>query len=748
MVRAIAIHTGYLPGKVATATYFIDADSDLPVVSLSTNPAYLFDPEIGIYHDNNIWNDWERPIHVEFYDTDDTIGFAIDAGVKIYGGWTRTLPQKSLAIFAREDYGYNEIDYQIFPDLPFTTYESFVLRNSGNDWMNTMFRDGLMTGLVAEDGIDIPAFRPSVVYINGEYWGIYNIREKISDRYIEQHHNVSHDSLDLLEMSGWPIDGDAAHYDNMIAFIQNNSLSVPANYEYVKTQMDIENFITYEVAQIFICNTDWPGNNIKFWRPKTLGGKWRWIMYDTDFGFGLVYDYTHNTLAFATEPNGPDWPNPPWSTFLLRSLLTNYNFRVDFINRYADLLNSSFRVDRMIEQINQKKAAIINEMPEQINRWGGNMWDWLTNIQVLRNFAYERKNYAQSHVIQYFGLPEYSQVDLNVEPASAGRINISTLTLSDFPWSGEYFNGVPVKIKAIPDPGFKFIGWQGNIVSDSADITVIFSNYTELTAVFEAYIPDTIVINEINYHSAPDFNPEDWVEFYNPDDSLVDLTGWVFKDEDDAHSFPFPSGTVIEPYGYLVLCFDTTAFDSLFPEVINNLGNMGFGLSGNGELIRLYDPSGLLIDTVHYNDSLPWPVEPDGNGPTLELIDPSLDNALPESWMASGQHGTPGSENGVYVSVPFDRQTDELDCRINPNPFRGTTTFLFTSNTEQVIRIEIFNLYGERVMTIPHIMLPKGSYYFNWSGNDQNGNVLKPGLYVCKISTEKRAFGRKLIKVE
>jgi hypothetical protein len=743
VIRAVAVHEGYLPSKPTAATFFINTDHDLPVFSLSTNPENLFDPNIGIYHENNIWQDWERPIHVEFFDSDDSSGFTIDGGVKLYGAWTRTLPQKSLAIFAREDYGYDEVDYPLFPDLPLDEFESFVLRNSGNDWSVTMFRDGFMTGLVKEDGVDIPAFRPSVVYINGDYWGIHNIREKLDDRYLEAHHGIRHDSIDLLELNAQPINGDATHYNSLMNFIEDNPLSYPPNYAYVKTQMDVPEFIDYEIAQIFVNNTDWPGNNIKFWRPDTLGGRWRWILYDTDFGFGLVYDYTYNTLAFATEENGPDWPNPPWSTYLLRQLLTSSLFRISFINRYADLLNSSFRTDTMLLQIDRKKNFITSEMPNHIARWGSSMWDWLANVQVLQTFATERRVHAQNHVVQFFGLTGVSELGLDVSPPGAGGIHVSTLELEDFPWTGEYFNGIPFGVKAIARPGYLFTGWQGSITSENDSITISMIGDMALTAVFEAYTPDSAVINEINYNSALDFNTEDWVEFYNPYDQPLNFAGWTFKDEEDIHGFEFQAATIIPPQGYLVLCADTAAFLSFFPEAENYAGNFDFGLSGGGELLRLYDFSGLLIDTVHYDDVAPWPPDADGLGPTLELIDPALDNALPESWAAYLQHGTPGRENGIYTSVEAGSDDPPAACKIIPNPARGSFSFLLTSGTDREATIEIFNAFGQLVGYRTGIRLPEGPRVIPWDGRN-----LAAGVYYCRISRASGNVTLKLIRTE
>ena len=160
-----------------------------------------------------------------------------------------------------------------------------------------------------------------------------------------------------------------------------------------------------------------------------------------------------------------------------------------------------------------------------------------------------------------------------------------------------------------------------------------------------------IVINEINYNSADDFDPEDWVELYNPGIDDLNISGWVFKDEDDAHSFVIPDGTILAGDEYLVLCNDSALFSSVFPSVTNFIGDLGFGLSGGGELIRLFDAEGTMIDSVEYDDDDPWPLEADGDGPTLELIDPDLDNYLAESWQASAEHGSPGVANQVSSAI-------------------------------------------------------------------------------------------------
>ena len=157
-----------------------------------------------------------------------------------------------------------------------------------------------------------------------------------------------------------------------------------------------------------------------------------------------------------------------------------------------------------------------------------------------------------------------------------------------------------------------------------------------------------VVINEINYRSSDLFNPEDWLELHNPTNETIAMGLWIFKD-DNNNVFTFPEDIILLPGHYLVLCKNTDTFSQFFPSVSNVVGDFGFGLSGGGELLRLFDSKGQLVDKVEYNDIAPWPTEPDGTGPTLELINPYLENDMASSWAASNGNGTPGEINSVYI---------------------------------------------------------------------------------------------------
>ncbi|MCB0748830.1 MAG: CotH kinase family protein, partial [Ignavibacteriae bacterium] len=380
VVKLKSFSANFLESETNTSTYFINENKKLPVVSISTNPEHLWDYNTGIYvlgpnaekdfpyFDANFWQDWAKPATFEFFDENHEKQINSEVAIKIYGAWSRGNNQKSLSVEATAN---ERLKYKFFPSLDIDEFKSIVLRNSGNDWTSTMLRDGFIQTLAADLNIDRLAFQPAILYLNGEYWGIQNIREKINLNYLAANHDVDKDKIDLLELNGNIIDGSNEGYWEMIDFLNSHNLSLDENFEVIKRLIDIPSFIDYNFMEIYISNTDWPGNNNKFWRPNIENGKWRWILFDTDFGFGFIdqNNYLHNTLKFALEPNGPVWPNPPWSTFILRKLLENEKFKNDFINRFADLSNSYLKPEIIKLKLDKIKNEVKEEIVSHIDRW-------------------------------------------------------------------------------------------------------------------------------------------------------------------------------------------------------------------------------------------------------------------------------------------------------------------------------------------------------------------------------------------
>ncbi len=775
ILRAIATKQGWLNSRPSTHSYLFDYNGNLPVISLSTNPEHFWDNDSGIYvmgsnatdppwyYGANFWEDWERPIHIEMFEPNGDLGFSIDAGVKIYGNFSRTLPQKSLVIFARSSYGYTAIDYQIFPDKEIENFEAIVLRNSGNDYNNTHFRDGLVSILSDRTGVTSQAYRPAVVYLNGSYWGIQNIREKINEHFIASHFDVNPDNIDMLEKDNQVIHGDQAHYNDLLNFIETNDMSISDNYSVITSALNADNFIRYNIMQIFIDNWDWPGNNIKYWRSRMPNGHWRWILFDADFSYGLYTPdgYAHNMLQFATNPNGPSetiwgwdpwWPNPPWSTFLLRSLLENQSFKNNFINQFSDLLNTTFQPDEILNTVDEITDLLADEMPNHLVRWGGAPNLWYYNVNTLRNFIFYRSAFMWSHILSYFDLAGTYQLFLGVAGGS-GSININSINAHTFPWQGQYFDQIPIQIQAIPDPGFQFVEWDGiNNINNS--ITVTSSIDTTFTAIFEpaTYDSSAVVINEINYNSANDYDVQDWVELTNNGGGPINLSGWQFKDEDDSHIFIIPEQTMLENGGFIILAEDTAVFNGFFPGVGPVVGNLNFGLSGGGELIRLYDANGVFIDQVMYDDNYPWPEEADGDGPTLELTNPILDNALPESWAYSNNmYGTPGNENSAYQGLVTENTlpvpTDFMLGQNYPNPFNPRTVIQYEVPTLEHITITIYDILGREVIQLVGGIQEPGYKAIIWDAKNEAGLSVGAGLYFYQLKTTTYVNTKKMVLV-
>ncbi len=506
IIRAAAFRQGYLPSPITTETYLVNTDHHLPVVSLVTEPDNFFHPVTGMYvlgedytgdfpyFGSNIWEDREEPINFAFYDTDGAEPYAFDGGAKIFGGWSRAQDQRSLSIFARGRYGTNEIDYPFFPQRDYTTYQALVLRNAGNDASGSGIRDVIMTGLMENSHVDIQAYRSVVGYINGEYWGIYNLREKVNEHFIASKHGVEPDSLDILEFNGDVVQGSNTEYLALLAYLQNNPMEQSVHYDYISTQIDLDNYIQYQAAQIYFDNMDWPGNNIKFWKsPET---KWRWILYDTDFGAGRWNPNSafSNTLYFALNPNGPEWPNPPWSTFLFRRLISNPTFRDRFVNQLADEMNSRFLPQAVINRINAHANLIGHDVRQHDDRW----WredTWSNNVEVLRGFFRARPNEMKRFVRNQFILPGHHTINIQISDTEEGYVKVNSLDIDQNNWTGDYFQGVPINVTAVPKEGYRFLRWELGRSSVDAELTIDMTGPLALRPVFSE---DPVSVGEPN----------------------------------------------------------------------------------------------------------------------------------------------------------------------------------------------------------------------------------------------------------
>lgn len=720
VLRARIYRDGFLPSPVQTESYLVDVMHDLPVIALAAEPDDFFDEETGIYafgndystdfpyFGANFWEDWERPIHLALYETNGDV-YAFDGGVKIFGGWSRAQEQRSLSIFARGRFGPSEIDYPLFPEQLIDEYQAIVLRNSGNDWLRSNFRDAVLTGLLRNSILDVQAARPAVTYLNGEYWGIYHLREKVNEHFLASHHGISPDEINILEFEGSTIHGDNSAYLQLIDFVENNDLSLSSNYDWVKEQLDIANMVLYQASQIYFDNTDWPGNNIKFWNSSST--KWRWILFDTDFGFGTWngFNYFNNTLAFALEADGPAWPNPPWSTLLFRRLIDNLEYRNQFVNQLADEMNSRFLPERICEHIDTMAQRIAPEIPGHYLRWGGDSDTHTQQVNTMKNFAERRPEQVKQHVLSQFSLPAFYQLTIQNNQPERGWVHVNSLRIDDSNWNGDYFAEVPIDVTAIAAAGYRFSHWTGTLSSNEAHLQFAMSGPETLIPVFEEIEFTPIVINEINYNSSEERPTGDWIELYNPNPFPFDISGWWISDDDDEHEFHFAPGTMVDSAGFLVIVRNREDFGDVYADIPIVAGMLDFGLSSNGDQVRLFDISGNLQDSVAYSPNPPWPTAANGMGPTLELLAPDLDNLLPESWSNVNPWGSPGAPNVLSTSTTKPTLA-EVAIDYYPNPSKGPLRITLDLQEQQAGELRLYNNKGQYLQTLLQERIPKGRF--------------------------------------
>lgn len=474
---------GFLPSETYANTYFFNEHSfTLPVVSISYTPDYFYNSTFGIYvrGTNGIegnctgpanWNQpWERAAYFEYFDENGIKQISQPVGVKIFGGCSRSFTdQKSLSIYARGKYGDSDFDYFFFKEKPeIGRFKSLILRNSGNDVNDTQLRDAFLQALVKQSvDMDYQAYQPAIAYFNGAYMGIMNIREKTDEDYFWSNYALSEDSIDFLEgnlRSGLSINytairGTLDDIADIINFINSNSLVSDDNYNHVVSKIDLQEYLNYMAVQIYIANTDWPGNNLKFWK-ESDNGKWRWMLYDTDFGFGYA-SYDHPTIDFAAETNGPDWPNPPWSTLLFRRLLENESFRKDFTRTILTLRNTTFHPEWCNHVMDSLSAKIDYEIAYHKARWGGTKNDWYGSMNGLKNYAAARYSFIPGYVSSYFNLTgDQVVVSVSNPDVSKGDVAVNESVIKYYPFSMTTFSDLELSVEAIPAKGYRFNHWK------------------------------------------------------------------------------------------------------------------------------------------------------------------------------------------------------------------------------------------------------------------------------------------------
>ncbi|MBE0637924.1 MAG: lamin tail domain-containing protein [Bacteroidales bacterium] len=754
VLQARAFHPSaqVLPSLIEFNTYFINVTHTLPVMSATGDQlTQLLNGNAGLRPQGSF----------EYFNENHERTNIAYGEFNKHGQDSWVNPQRSIDWITRDEMGYNyAIREKLLPLSDRDEFQRLILRAAGDDNYpgkdtSAHMRDIWTQNLAQKSGmhLDVRKGARAILYANGQFWGIYSIREKVSDHdFTDFYYGQGKFDIQFLMYWGglWAQYGGQQAINDWMelrTYILTNNVTDPFVFSYIDSKYDYKSLVDYVIINSFVVCSDWLNWNVGWWRGLNPDGghqKWGYILWDDDAILGHYINYTgipgqHPYVPPCFPENLSSYSDPQKHIEILNKLKTNPDFYHYYVSRYIDLKNTIFIKEDLLTYLDSMSMLIAPEMPQHVTRWGGTVTKWNSNVLKMRNFISARCDYLDQGLKDCYGLTGPYQLTLNVEPEGVGVVHLNSLDLDHFPWSGEYFGGIDVKLEAeATNFNYEFDYWElvnhtPNPGINSPRISVSLTEWDILIAHFKPKLyTDSLVINEINYRSAAWFDPEDWVEFYNPHEYDLDITGWVFKDSNDNNAFTFPQNTIVESNSYLVLCRDTAAFKIHFPQVSNFIGDMDFGFDSNGELLRLYNPEGILIDTVHYGINSPWPQQPNGGGPTLELIHPWLDNALGENWLASSLYGTPGAMNSYWVSTPdLVEPKQNLSITIFPNP--ATSVVTVYANDDYLITdgmLQIFNSFGKQVMILEGIktdrievqveQFPKGLYIFKLSDN-KNG---------------------------
>lgn len=645
VLKTRALASNRFMSSVKSRTYLINEQTTLPVISLGVDERYLIDPKIGIYvlgtdingnpnqlnfDDPNYMQDWVRTASIE-YIKENKSQFNENVGIKIHGAGSRTFEQKSLTVYARDRFGPKSINYQLFADKNIKKFKTFLLRNAGGDHQDTMMRDALNQSIVKDDlDLDYQAYQPSVVFVNGKYWGIFNIRETTNDDYLEGNHNVDPKNIDILYNNNIVLKGSVDAYTSTQNLIENSDFT----YEQVAQVLDIPAYIDYLISEIYVGNIDWPGRNRKYWREKKADAKWRYFFYDLDL---TLQDVTHNTLEFALgEATAPGDYNRPYSTTMIIKLMNNPQFRNEFTSKFTTCLNSTFLPSKVDSVITSIKNTIEPEIARHFTRWTpGDNSSWSSKVDYYYTYYNARNTIMSNYLNTRFNLS--GEHTLNISANTNGQVTLDGITLTQA-FTGTYFSGAKVTLAANAKEGYQFKRWLiDGIPNDNQTIIRDITQGMTIQAEFEPYNGPNIVINEINFKSEKSFDTGDWIELYNNTNSQVNLSGWQIQDSSDT-LFTFAQGTSIEAGAFLVIAQESQAMKSLIPNSAPT-GDLPFGISSKGESLRLWTNNHTLVDNVTFDTT--W-TETADKGDTLTLNDPNSDNSDPNNWSISTGHGTPG----------------------------------------------------------------------------------------------------------
>lgn len=492
VVRAITITEERFASDVVTKTYLISENTSSAVICLSSSPDNLLDFEKGIEADGpginmksklfegaNYWKAWNRPAHFEYFSNTGEMLVESDVLMKIAGFSSRIWKKKSYSIKAHKQFESSNLDFAYFEDKPYDKHESLFIRADVNSSKGAATGQRIRNELVYHlnramgSRIGMQAYKPVILFINGEYRGQYTLLEKKEQQFIEN--NFGEPDCNIIDR-GEALRGSTADYDSFINYLNNNNLASTAVYDSVKAMLNIDNYIDVEILYIFFANR-FPSNT-RYWKPQRADGKWNFIAYDFDY----MLPFKDNTLQrYMPDAKAKDY-------FLLSRLTKNQEFRNQLLNRLSDCLNTALLPQNIIATMDTILAKTAGDKLRDFQRWSPviRYADAQKDIAWHKQFFTERPKYIRGQFLQKFNLSGVAQLRVEVDNLGAGTVRVNSIMPAGYPWHGEYFTGIPLELQAIPNPGHIFVGWVGaDEESESETISVVLSENRRVVARFQ-----------------------------------------------------------------------------------------------------------------------------------------------------------------------------------------------------------------------------------------------------------------------
>ena len=424
--------------EVATNSYFIRSlgcdTHGMPVLSIAADSLSLFDYETGIFipgihydpndstHTGNFCEtgrEWERLVNMEFYEPDNS-GVNQLCGLRIHGGASRWFQQKGMRLYAREEYGKKKFNHQFFESIAIDKFKHLNLHPFRcSNWLQTGGQEYLSQTVAATLNIDAMAVRQTVVFINGEYWGIYTLEESPDERYLESHYDVDPDQANLIKYWGVTQHGDGTDWWSFYSWINNADLSQPSDSAHAYSRMDVPSFIDYLLFEIYTSNLDWPQNNVMHWQAET-GALFRQLFFDGD---GCFTDPKFNAFEHATNVGN--------NSKMINHFLESAGFRNSMYQRYVELLNSAFSFPYLQSVMDTYRHTVEDEIVSQSERFGFpvSINQWNKDMDKASEFFRIRKDYFRQEVLTYLSSDEELKISFFCTPnpsTSAFNVIINT----------------------------------------------------------------------------------------------------------------------------------------------------------------------------------------------------------------------------------------------------------------------------------------------------------------------------------